>query len=1037
MAPNQEQPFTLSSGTQFGRYEIVCPLGAGGMGEVYRARDKQLGRELAIKTLSRRLAANAQALERFEREARAVSKLNHPNIVTIFELGQADGTYYMAMELVEGESLGEMLRGGPPPLRKAISIAAQMAGGLAKAHEAGIVHRDLKPGNLMVSNDGLVKILDFGLAKLANPTSDGSLSQETLSDLTRPGAILGTVLYMSPEQASGLPVDFRSDQFSFGAVLYEMVTGKRAFERPGEGGTLVAIVRDEPESVQTLNARAPDPLCWVIERCLAKQPKDRYGSTQDLARDLATIQERMEQAPAKPSPPRAHNLPSPRTLFIGREGEVAAVKELLLRSDVRVITLTGPGGIGKTRLALKAAGDVAQTFAGGVCFVPLATVKDAALIPSVIAQALGVKEAGAQATLESLKAYLRDAPTNLLLLFDTFEHLLAAAPAVAELLAAAPALKMLVTSRAPLHIYGEHEFPVPALPLPDARAGAPALARNPSIALFVNRAAAVKPKFELSEENAAAVAAICARLEGLPLAIELAAARIKLLSPAAMQARLEKRLELLTGGARDLPERQQTLRGTIEWSYGLLNPAEQALFRRVSVFSGGCTLEGVEAVCNTRQDLGMDVLEGISSLVDKSLVQQVESSASECRFVMLETVREYGLECLAARGEEPETKRAHAAYCLVVAEECAAQAADPANTDWVNVLEAEHDNCRAALEWLTQSGKADWGLRLGTALFRFWETREYLAEGRDSLGKLLKMPGEAAATKARERALFAAGVLASDQGDYAAATSQMRESLEIAVKLGDKQGAAVSLNGLAVQARDQGDLAGASAQMEESLKLWRELGDPRAVARSLSNLANVAKLQGDFARARTLHEECHSIFQGLGDRTGVAWSLDYQGDIVREQGDSAGARALYEQGLAQFRELGDQWGIAGTLADLGNLAREQGDCAGANRQYRESLRTFRELEHKRGIARLLECFACSAAAQRQAERALRLAGAAAALRQTIGAPLTPAEHVKLEEVLDSARQRLTTSGASAWLEGWATPVEKAMDEVLTAEAESA
>ncbi len=1035
--PNRDQPTTLSSGSKFGRYEIVCPLGAGGMGEVYRARDSHLGRDLAIKILNGKFSASEQALERFEREARSISKLNHPNIVTIFELSRIADTCYMAMELVEGETLSELLTKGPLPLRKAISIAAQAAGGLAKAHEAGIIHRDLKPGNLMITRDGLVKILDFGLAKLAASGDDAASGGDTVSAmLTVPGAILGTIAYMSPEQAGALPLDFRSDQFSFGALLYEMVTGKRPFQRPSDAATLVAIVRDDPESVLSLSPRAPAPLCWVIERCLAKDPKERYAATHDLARDLATIQGRVDEAPPRHSAAVKQNLPAQRTVFVGRERELAAVKELLRREEVRVITLTGPGGIGKTRLALKAAEEVARDFAGGVCFVPLAAVSDAARIPSIVGQALGMRETGQQITLKSLEDFLLGVRTNLLLFFDNFEHLLSAAPAVAELLGAAPALKILVTSRAPLHLYGEHEFPVPALPVPDLRASKSAveITKNSSVALFLDRAAAVKPNFELTDENAAAVAAICARLEGLPLAIELAAARIKMLSPAAMQARLEKRLELLTGGARDLPERQQTLRRTIDWSYGLLSPAEQALFRRVSVFAGGCTLEGVEAVCNTREDLGVDLLEGMSSLVDKSLIQQVESSGSESRFVLLETVREYGLECLAASGEQREIRRAHAAYCLVVAEECASPSANPAQPECVQLLEAEHDNCRAALEWLTESGEADWGLRLGIAMFRFWDTREYLAEGRDRLGKLLNMPAAAGPTRERERVLFAAGVLAAAQGDYAAAISLMRESLEIALRLGDKQGAAISLNGLSVNARDQGDLAGARSQMEECLGLWRECGDRRSVAQALSNLAGIVRMQGDLARARALHEECISIFHALGDQTGVAWSLDHQGDVARDQGDRAAAQALYEQGLALFRKLGDHWGIAGTLADLGNLAREQGNFSEADSLFRQSLQEFRELDHKRGIARLLACFACSAAAQLQSERAMRLAGAAAALCDAIGAPLTPTERTRLDAILEPARQALSAAGASAWLEGWATPFEKAIEEVLAAQA---
>jgi predicted ATPase len=501
-----------------------------------------------------------------------------------------------------------------------------------------------------------------------------------------------------------------------------------------------------------------------------------------------------------------------------------------------------------------------------------------------------------------------------------------------------------------------------------------------------------------------------------------------------MRARLASRLQLLTGGARDLPQRQQTLRAAIDWSYDLLSAAEQKLFRRLSVFVGGCTLEGVEAVCDTRGDLYLDLLDGMASMVDKSLLRQVEQAKGESRFVMLETIREYALEKLETSGEQASTKRAHAAYCLVLAEE---EPAEQSGTEWLERFALEHDNFRAGLAWLTETGDADWGLRLGTALFRFWEIREYLAEARDRLGRLLKLAGAAAPTKARTRALFAAGVLAGEQGDYASAETLISESQNIARQLGDNTGVAVSLNALAVFARDRGSVAKARALFEESLALWRELGDLKAVARALSNLANVVKLQRDYDRARSLYAECLSIFRGLGDRTGVAWSLNYQGDVACDQGDSAAARALYEQCLAIFRELGDRWGIAGTLADLGSLAREQRDYPCAHSLYRESIIIFQELDHKRGIARLLECFACSAAAQFQAERSLRLAGAAAALRQSIGAPLTPAEQAKLESALDPARQVLiNAAGATAWLEGWDLPVEKAIEEALMSEAAS-
>jgi predicted ATPase len=721
---------------------------------------------------------------------------------------------------------------------------------------------------------------------------------------------------------------------------------------------------------------------------------------------------------------------------VGREKEVAAATELLLREDVRLVTVTGPGGIGKTRLAIKVANGLAERFAGGIHFVALSSLSDPGLIASVIVQTLGIRQAGGQSPLEILKENLRESPAPMLLLLDNFEHLVQAAPTVAELLAIAPNLKILVTSRAALHVYGEHEFPVPPLALPDSRlmSTVEILSQCPAVALFAQRAVAAKPDFALNPENALAIAEICVRLDGLPLAIELAAARIKVLSPGAMQARLESRLMLLTGGARDLPQRQQTLRAAMDWSYDLLSPAEQKLFARLSVFVGGCTLEGAEAVCDTKGDLGIDLLDGMASLVDKSLVQQVEPERNEARFVMLETIREYALEKLVVNGEAALTRRAHAAYCLVLAEEGATEQGGAAATEWMERFALEHDNFRAALDWLSETGDADWGLRLGAALFRFWEMGEYLAEGRSRLCKLLNLPGATTPTKARARALFAAGILTGEQGESDAADALVRASLETALQLGDKQGAAVSLNALAVQARDRGETAVACSLFEESLALWRELGDQTGAARCLSNLANTVELQGDHARARSLYGECHSIFQELGDRTGVAWSINYQGDVARDQGDFAAARTMYEQSLAIFRELDDRWGIAGTLADLGNLAREEGNCSATKSLYRESIKIFQELDHKRGIARLLECFAYAAVMQCQAERSLRLAGAAAALRQTIGAPLKSTEKAKLEANLNAARHALTdAAGATAWLEGRALPVEKAIEEALSAE----
>jgi predicted ATPase/serine/threonine protein kinase len=1023
----------LAPGTLLGPYEIVAPLGAGGMGEVYRARDTRLGRTVAIKVLPAHLSQSGDLTQRLENEARTISQLSHPNVCTLHDIGHQDGMDYLVLEMVEGQTLREELRSGSLPVRKMVPIAVQVAEGLAKAHEIGIIHRDLKPENVMVSTEA-VKILDFGLAKFSISTDESLDTDITVGQQTQPNVVLGTISYMSPEQASGKSLDFRSDQFSFGVVLYEMATGRRPFQGKTQAQTLLAIMQDEPEAISALNPEVPPPFCWVVERCLAKDPEKRYFSTRDLARDLGAIRDRLSDLQVRRAESRPSNLPVPGSAFIGREKEVAAVSEMLLRRGVRLVTVTGPGGIGKSRLAIEVARQVSEKFPSGVYFVPLAAVSDSALIAVVVGQTLGIRETGGRPALETLKDYLQHSLSGpLLLLIDNFEHVVAAAPVLSDVLGFAPNVKMLVTSRAPLHIYDEKEFPVPPLTLPDGKAlpELTELAKVSAVSLFVQRAAAVKPDFRLTEENAAAVAEICARLDGLPLAIELAAARTKLLSPAAMVTRLASSLQLLTGGARDLPARQQTLRQAIDWSYNLLTEAEQRLLRRLAVFRAGCTLDAVESVCDAKQDLELDVLDGMASMVDKSLVRQMEQADGEPRFVMLETIRDYALEKLAASGEETLARRAHAAYFLVLAEEGAGQDLGAKETGWLDRFTVEHDNFRGALDWLTETANADWGLRIGVALFRFWEMREHLSEGRDRLGKLLKLSGAAAPTTARMRALFSQAILAAGQGDFVCGDGLLKESLEIARLLDDKRSVAISINALAVNARGRGELAEARALFKESLELFRELQDSLAAARALSNLASIVKLQKDYALACVFYQECLAKFRELGDTTGVAWALNHQADVVREQGDSAEAQLMYEESLAKFRELNDRWGIAGTLADLGNLAREQKEYRAAEALYQESLKAFQELEHKRGIARVLEAFACAAAGQAELERSLRLAGAAAALRQTIGAPLTAAEQTKLENILEPAREKLAvTVGRTAWLEGWVMPVEKVIEDVL-------
>jgi predicted ATPase len=1013
-------------GTTVSHYRVIEKLGGGGMGVVYKAEDIDLGRFVALKFLPDEVAHDPQALSRFQREAKAASALNHPNIVTIYELGHLNGTHYIAMELICGETLRALLSSGPLPYRKAIGIATEIADALAKAHKTGLVHRDLKPENLMVAQDGNAKILDFGLAKLRDHPVDAERS--TQADLlTDPGTVMGTVGYMSPEQANGNDVDFRSDQFSFGAVLYEMINGHPAFQGRGRAEIMAAIVRDQPQP--STNVLAPAPFFWILQKCLAKDANQRYSSTRDLARDLATVRDLRIDPETRYSVRPPSNMPVQRTRFIGREREVANLRQLLNRADVRLVTLTGPGGIGKTRLAVQVVTDLSAGFTGGVCFVSLSAVSGRESAIRAIAQAIGLREMPGQSSQESLKEYVSGLTQPLLLLLDNFEHLLSAASDLAELLTLNPTLKVMVTSQAPLHIYGEHELPVPALAVPDLQSvpQAPeALSRFAAIALFLEHAKAVKHDFTLSKENATAIATICSRLDGLPLAIELAASRVKVLSPTAMLTRLESSLNLLTGGARDLPVRQQTLRGTVNWSYSLLNAAEQSLVRRLSVFTGGCTLEAVEAVCDTKGDLGVDVLDGMSSMVDKSLMQQIEQPGVEPRFLMLSAIREYALERLVESGEEFATRRAHSAYYIVLAEECGEDLST--HPEWLERLDLEHQNFRDALEFLIRTSDADWGMRLGAALFHFWERREHFAEGRAFLDRLLHLPA-AVQPKLRARLLFCTGVLS--QGDFDSAQQLHKECLKACLDMHDHRGVAVALNALGVTTRDRGDLDTACSLFEQCVSTWRELGSAIDTARALSNLANVVRLQGDYARAHALYDECLAIFHEVGDNTGIAWTLNYLGDLVQESVDFIAARSYYEQSLSAFRKLRDDWGIASALCDLARLSAAQSKHQDAERLYCESIRMFQDLGHKRGIARVLECFSITAAAQSRPEQSLRLAGAAAALRMHIGSPLIPAEQSRLDKQLESARNMLTNAaGLEAWSSGWEMSLAEAVDEAL-------
>jgi len=635
-----------------------------------------------------------------------------------------------------------------------------------------------------------------------------------------------------------------------------------------------------------------------------------------------------EFAPLRTLENRPTNLPLQPTPLVGRERELGELGELLASPRGRLVTLTGPGGSGKTRLALQAGAELVEQFPGGVWFVALAALTEPALFLPTLAQTLAVREIPGQPLAHTLAEHLSD--KQLLLVLDNFEQLLGAAGELPGLLAAAPGLRLLVTSREALRLSGEQLFPVPALSLParGARLQVGALAQYEAVALFCERARAVRPDFELGDANAAAVGEICRRLDGLPLALELAAARSRVLAPQALLARLDERLGLLTGGARDLPARQQTLRATIDWSYALLNEPEQGLFARLAVFRGGRSLEAIEAVCVPGGELALDLLDGLESLVDKSLLNQEQGPAGEPRFLMLETIHEYAREKLADQGDAEQLARRHGDYYLALAEQAKPQLEGPDAVEWLERLDDEHDNLRAALEYYNAAADSERELRLATALWRFWYQRGHVSEGSERLRAALAGKGEEPSV-AREEGLNRLSKLASFQGAYDDAVALAEQALASARKRGDADNVTRSLLNLGFALVVSGDYERAAAIFEELIE--QGSFEPRTRALALLNLSVCLIAKGDHHEARRRQQEGLDLFRKLGSADAVATSLINLGEIELRLGETERAREHLAESVPICLRLGNRHTLAQGIQGLAGVRLAEGDAAGSAR----------------------------------------------------------------------------------------------------------
>jgi len=944
------------------RYHLQTEIGQGGMGTIYQAQDTILDRDVAIKILSR-AGFGTEGRARFLREAKMIAKLNHPNIVTVHDICEADldGLVpFIVMEYIEGVNLYEQ---PPETIEDVVEITRQICTALEHAHTNGIIHRDLKPENVIITPDRTAKLMDFGIAR------------SVASRLTTEGAILGTVFYLAPEQAMGQEIDYRCDLYALGVLLYEMTAGELPFLADDPVAVIAQHIHAPVVPPRTINEKTPLALEALILQLMSKNPDDRPSSAGEVldfldapeimgagipSAEEHSVLDRILIGGESGTPARKprHNINLPLSNLIGREEELARIDQQLEEPNCRLLTLIGVGGIGKTRLGLHASAAAVDKYPDGIWLVELAALNEDEILPDKIASIFGVSAQEARSGIgvtDVLIDYLND--KTLLLVLDNCEHLIEACARFADsLLNGCPSVKIMATSREAFGIYDERIFQVSPLILPPQESAMEGLEIYPAIQLFLERASKAQPGFRLTNDNSPILAEICWQLDGIPLAIELAAARVRVISLDQISKRLKDRFRLLTGGPRTALPRHQTLQATMDWSYELLPELERSLLRRLSVFSGGWTLKAAEDVVNFGEVTQQDVLDLLSNLVDKSLVL-VEDRGVRTRYGMLETVRQYGFQMLTEDGEVDESRQRHGNFFVQLAEQVDDGLRDARQVESMDILDTEHDNLRGALRWATENNEKDLAFHLVGALGWYWFMRGHWKESWRWFHNANELEASSNPT-IRAKAICRAVGLEIIRGNLVGTVELVDEAVEICRQTEDEEGLAWSLN-LMGQSKTWSEKdfnqAKAMPYLIESEEIFSGLGNDWGVAFTQPYIGQVVEFQGEYEQSIRIQKKGISIFERVGDKWSQAYSLYLLGNSATRCGDYQLAEWAYEQSLNKSSLIKEKVMEAHALKGLGELALQKGNLKQMEMINLEALEALQKIGDENCVGSVLRC----------------------------------------------------------------------------------